>query len=354
MFCAFLLFNFWMGIRTMHSSLLTIALAAAMCAASLPCLGGEAAPLAAQQLPTSFVSNGAHQIPYQWSEAKQAKATVVVVNGRTETFLKYQALKSELLLAGYNVLMFDHRGQGLSARYTADAHKGHIDDFQLYVDDLHQLLEALLPHPREQKLLFLAHSMGGAVTTLYLQQHPKVAAGAALLAPMLGIQGKIVFSENDSCAISSLVAPFKATGYAGFKASPYEAIPFRKENALTSSEVHYNAFQTLQLTEPHLQLGGPTWGWVAQSCAVFPVMQKQSVQLQVPVLLLQGELETVVSNKAHQRFCEELEKNPHSGCVTGKPMAIANAKHELLFESEPMRSETLRAVFDYFEHLLKR
>src|SRR3990167_5314402 len=41
----------------------------------------------------------------------QPKATVVVVNGRTESYMKYQELAYELTQQGYQVLMFDHRGQ---------------------------------------------------------------------------------------------------------------------------------------------------------------------------------------------------------------------------------------------------
>ncbi len=80
---------------------------------------------------------------HQRKAATKPKATVVVVNGRTESYLKYQELAYELTQQGYQVLMFDHRGQGLSTRLTDNPHKGHIEDFQQYVDDMHQLISRL-------------------------------------------------------------------------------------------------------------------------------------------------------------------------------------------------------------------
>jgi pimeloyl-ACP methyl ester carboxylesterase len=37
---------------------------------------------------------------------------------------------------GFDVLIIDHRGQGLSGRMLSDTHRGHVDNFSDYVDDL--------------------------------------------------------------------------------------------------------------------------------------------------------------------------------------------------------------------------
>lgn len=282
---------------------------------------------------------------------EQVKATVVVVNGRTESYLKYQQLAYELTQQGYQVLMFDHRGQGLSARLTDNPHKGHIEDFQQYIDDMHQLVSRIVLAEKVQAdkklpLYLLGHSMGGAISTLYLQQHPQVFQKAALSAPMHGINGKLLYDEWDACRLASTVTLFSTEGYAGFADKPYVAGSF-EGNELTGSKARYQWMQTLYQDNPQLQLGGATWGWLDQACAVLPQMQQQADKIKIPVLVMQAELDTLVSATAQQEFCTVLANNPNSGCVGGLQV-IQGAKHELLFEQDEIRQQVLEKVLTHF------
>jgi lysophospholipase len=278
--------------------------------------------------------------------AEQPKATLVLVNGRTESYLKYQELAYQLSQQGYQLLMFDHRGQGLSARLTDNPYKGHIYQFQQYVDDMHQLISQVLPADKRQPWYLLGHSMGGAVSTLYLQQHPQVFQKAVLSAPMLGIQGKLVYDEQDGCRLANLVTAFSTEGYAGFADRPYVAVPF-VQNELTGSKQRYQWIQDLYQQRPELQLGGATWGWLQQACAVLPHIRQQATQIRIPLLLLQAELDSIVSASAQQQFCDLLSSNPDSGCVGGVQL-IKGAKHELLFEQEEIRQQVLAKILAFF------
>lgn len=278
-------------------------------------------------------------------------ATIVVVNGRTESYLKYQELAYQLTQQGYQVLMFDHRGQGLSSRLTDNPHKGHVDDFQHYIDDMHQLVSRVVLADKEQvdkklPLYLLGHSMGGAISTLYLQQHPDVFQKAALSAPMHGINGKLAYDEWDACRLASTVTLFSTEGYAGFADKPYVAGSF-DGNELTGSKQRYQWMQTLYQDNPQLQLGGATWGWLDQACAVLPQMQQQAKTIKIPVLVMQAELDTIVSAHAQQEFCTLLAENSNSGCVGGLQV-IKGAKHELLFEQDEIRQQVLDKVLAHF------
>jgi lysophospholipase len=286
-------------------------------------------------------------LPYVLIKPAQFKATVVVVNGRTESYMKYQELAYELVQQGYQVLMFDHRGQGLSARLTDNPHKGHIESFQQYIDDMHQLISTvLLADQGKQPLYLLGHSMGGAISTLYLQQHPDVFQKAALSAPMLGINGKLLYDEMDACRLASVVSVFSTQGYAGFSDKPYSAVPF-ETNELTGSAQRYQWTQTLYQDNPQLQLGGATWGWLDQACAVLPQMQQQAAAIKIPVLLMQAEMDSIVSAAAQQEFCSVLTANTNSGCIGGVQQ-IKGARHELLFEQDQIRKQVIDKVLTHF------
>lgn len=292
-----------------------------------------------------------HYVLIQPEQSEQIKATVVVVNGRTESYLKYQEFAYELTQQGYQVLMFDHRGQGLSERLTDNPHKGHIEDFQQYIDDMHQLISRVVLADKahaDQKLpmYLIGHSMGGAISTLYLQQHPQVFQKAALSAPMHGINGKLAYDEWDACRLASAVTLFSTEGYAGFADKPYVAGSF-DGNELTGSEQRYQWMQRLYQDHPQLQLGGATWGWLDQACSVLPQIQQQANKIKIPVLVMQAELDSIVSATAQQEFCTVLAENPNSGCVGGLQV-IKGAKHELLFEQDDIRQQVLKKVLTHF------
>ena len=107
---------------------------------------------------------------------------IIVVNGRAESYWKYQELFYDLSQQGYDIYALDHRGQGVSERLVLDSELGHIDHFDHYVDDLNTFIENIvLPH-KYQHHFMLAHSMGGAIATLYLSEHPEVIDRAVLSA----------------------------------------------------------------------------------------------------------------------------------------------------------------------------
>jgi lysophospholipase len=297
-------------------------------------------------VPQQLKLSDGHTLHYVLIVPAVVKATVVVVNGRTESYLKYQELAYELTQQGYQVLMFDHRGQGLSARLTDHPHKGHIEDFQQYIDDMHQLVSRVVQRDSQVPLYLLGHSMGGAISTLYLQQHPDVFQKAALSAPMHGIRGTLVYDEQDACRLASTVTLFSTEGYAGFADKPYTAGPF-ETNELTGSPQRYQWMQNLYQDHPQLQLGGATWGWLDQACAVLPVIQQQVDKIKIPVLVLQAQLDTIVSAHAQQEFCTALANNPRSGCIGGLQL-IKGAKHELLFEQDDVRRQALDKVLAHF------
>ena len=81
---------------------------------------------------------GKDGIPIRYAALRQAKVdrAILIVNGRVESYLKYQELAWDLWRQGYSLYLIDHRGQGLSGRMLADLEKGYVADFDDYVLDL--------------------------------------------------------------------------------------------------------------------------------------------------------------------------------------------------------------------------
>ena len=80
---------------------------------------------------------GVGGIPVRFVRFRDEKndRVIVVCPGRIESYVKYAELAYDLVHMGFDVLIIDHRGQGLSGRMLQDTHRGHVDRFSDYVDD---------------------------------------------------------------------------------------------------------------------------------------------------------------------------------------------------------------------------
>ena len=87
---------------------------------------------------------------------------LVILNGRTETFLKYCELAREWQNLGFAIYMMDHRGQGLSGRLLEDRQKGHLVHFNDFVSDVKTFVDDIVA-PNHNNIYALGHSVGGAV-----------------------------------------------------------------------------------------------------------------------------------------------------------------------------------------------
>lgn len=272
----------------------------------------------------------------------QHTKAIVVVNGRLESVWKYQELFYDLFQQGYDVYSFDHRGQGLSDRLLKDKEIGHVDTFDDYVRDLAALVSHFQLQRYAQRYL-LAHSMGGAIATRYLQTHADHAFDAVVLsAPMFGIQMpwqlRAIAEPLSRMLTYRYRTPHYAPGY-----GPYYAKPFAI-NPLTHSEVRYRWFRELYEQKPALKLGGPSTRWVWQGLKATRQCLQDTRQLTIPTLLLQAECDTIVSNASQTRFITQLAQTNTNSRI----QLIHGAKHELLFESDCYRNQALDALFAHF------
>lgn len=294
----------------------------------------------------SFSGAGGVPLHFAYVKPAAAKATVVLISGRTESVIKYQELFYDLSRQGYAVFAYDHRGQGLSGRMLADPQVGHVEDFQLYVDDLQLFIQKMQPEFVGQPLA-LAHSMGGAILSYYLAQYPQTFQAAVMASPMHQANTQLVFGPSDGCYLAAALSWTCPDCYAGFAAQPYQAGPFQ-DNPYTHSELRYQRFRAAYQQYPKAQLGGPSWQWLAQACDVVSELSQIAGQIKTPVLILQAGADTIVTAAAQQQFC--LSLGPQ--CEGGAVKVIAGAAHELLIEADAHRLPALTAIDQFFSRYL--
>ena len=116
---------------------------------------------------------------YEFYRQQECKATIVICYGYTESCVKYHELIYYMHQMGYQVIIWDVRGHGKSLRETDDLKMVHIGDFSQYVSDMHHMIQKIaVPKSQGKPLYLYAHSMGGCISTLYLEEYPGVIAKA--------------------------------------------------------------------------------------------------------------------------------------------------------------------------------
>lgn len=265
------------------------------------------------------------------------RGSVILSGGRTEAIEKYYEVIEELRGRGFAVLTHDWRGQGLSARLTADPLAGHAVGFAPFVADHRAVLDAFegrLPKP----WLAVSHSMGGCLTVLALAHGEDRLAGVVTTAPMFGVllngrpawQGVLLSTWQRLAGRGALVIG-EAQGDPG-------TVPF-EGNVLTHDPVRYARNQAMAQAHPQLRLGGPTWGWLNFALAASAFLKKDArvTRVRTPVVVLSAGDEAIVDN-LDQRFVTGRLPN-------GRFVEVPGARHEILQETDTLRAP-FWAAFD--------
>ncbi|MFM5844506.1 alpha/beta fold hydrolase [Aeromonas sanarellii] len=288
---------------------------------------------------------GKDGVTLRYAALRQPKIdrAILIVNGRVESYLKYQELAWDLWRQGYSLYLIDHRGQGLSGRMLADPEKGYVDQFDDYVVDLKQFHDEVIAADKPAKLFLLAHSMGGAISARYLERWPDDIQAAVLSSPMMGINlgGLPKWLAKGLAATMGRVGGWFGEAPYGPGQGPYEDHGFA-DNELTHSEARYQAFRQVYAQHPQIRLGGATAHWIHQGIAGSDAAVANAGAIKTPLLVLQAGDDSVVDNAAQDAFCANAR------CEGGKPLRIEGAWHELFIEADPQRQAALNATLAFF------
>lgn len=299
-----------------------------------------------QRQEKTFTSHDGKILGYVSLTGERRQRLIVIAPGRGESYLKYAEVLYDLFYCGYDLLVIDHRGQGVSERMLQDNQRGHVERFSDYVDDLQQLCQLENIEQRWPHRFLLSHSMGGAIASLLCIANPKLFKSTALLAPMMGIAlpvpewiaSRILHWTEDHSQFRDSFA----LGTGRWIATPFAI------NNVTHSRLRYKRNIQLCSDAPRLQLGGPSAHWVKEAMDVGKQILEQAASFTTPVLLLQAEEDVVVDNQAQRDFCQQMA-DLGKPLLYGHPFLIYGARHEILFEIDAIRGQALNQIIDFFD-----
>lgn len=270
----------------------------------------------------------------------EARGTILLLQGRAEFIEKYFETVQELRARGFHVATLDWRGQGGSQRLTRDVRRGHVRRFSDFGLDLQAFVQWCAAEHLPKPWFCLAHSMGGAIALTALHDQSLPVERLVTTAPMIGIHD--VPRPNSALWLArTLRAAGRGKAYVpGGGATSISTRPF-KGNRLTTDAARYARNADVAGEFPQLAIGDPTVGWVA---ACFAQMKKFAglrypIEILTPVLVIAAGADEIVSTPVVERFALRLK--------AGSAITLRGARHEILMESDALRSQ-FWAAFDAF------
>jgi len=268
------------------------------------------------------------------------KGAVVISSGRTESMLIYRELIRDLNAHGYSVYIHDHRGQGLSGRLLDDPHKSYVEHFDDYVADMKQFVDLIRPRAKHRKVYLLAHSMGGGIASLYVEQHPGDFDAAALVTPMHAPE--MPSFAVPGAQVMSVISPRGyALGQDEYHPRPFSATQADLVHSRTRFEWINEIYAAADKDAP--RIGGPTHTWLNEASHAAKRAVMNAGKIDIPVMILQASDDSAVNNAAQGEFC----KNMRPGLCKG--YLLEKSFHAVFNEADTYRVPALTAILQFFD-----
>ncbi len=298
------------------------------------------AQLAACRQEGTFAGFDGKTLYYEYYRVRESRGAVVVVHGLSEFTKKYHEFAWYMLNQGYDVFLYDQRGHGRSCRLTDQPDMIHIDAFSHYEKDLACFVSNVVRKVTDGPLYLYAHSMGCAVSLMYLAKHPQVFLKAVLSAPMIEpLTGEIPprfarFGLGAYMLISKGRKRF-------WRTNDFDPdYPFERSQDKSLARFRWN--MNTRLSDACYQTTPLSFRWVQQSLTVRPkVMRSRFLKkLRTPILMLCAENDYVVNTQAQEAFAGKCP-----GC---RRVVIADTTHGMLTGTESTIDAHIRLVLDHF------
>jgi len=275
-----------------------------------------------------------------WKTTKACLGTVLFFPGRGDYIELYGHPVAAFVDAGYNAVVIDWRGHGLSNRIAPNPKMGHVNSFSEYQLDVQAVMTCVDELQLAKPLYLVGHSMGACIALRSLMDGLEIEA-TAFSAPMFGIY----MAPYERIAAWPLTWGLQAIGkgqmYApGFNDKSYVFRHDFEDNTLTNSQPEYDRWIMQGTKRPDLHTGGPSMGWLyaaLKECAALDKLPSPDI----PCLTFCGNQEETVRVGSIRSRMANWPK--------GHLEQVLNAKHELFLELPEVRDNVIRQIIAFFQ-----
>lgn len=268
------------------------------------------------------------------SAEREAKGTVVLLQGRSECIEKYFETINDLTSRGLWVATFDWRGQAGSDRLIAGNRAGHIVRFADYEADLSLFLEKIVLPDARLPFFIVAHSTGALVALSQAPELENRIERMVLAAPFVALGGQPMSQRK--IAIIARLASLTGLGTRTFrKGDP--SLDFAR-NVVSSDARRFARNAAIYAEHPELSISWPSARWLNETLAAMARVTHQDhlTRIRIPTLLLCPTADVLVPRKAIGDLARIFR--------AARLIEIDGARHELFQEADRYRAQALAAI----------
>ncbi len=271
------------------------------------------------------------KLNYYTASPESPKGAIVMVHGMAEFWAKYHEYAWYLYNAGFKIFFMEQRGYGYSEGKLDDPQLIYIDDYRTYVEDLHSFIETVVKRESEGlERIILAHSMGGAVATYYLEKHPGFFKAALLSSPMMKMKAG---SDLSPFVIFMLrlysKLCFKAKSIAPNQKRFDPNTPLETSSAKSRPRFEYQL--DIRRNDVHYQACASTLGWALASIKVHNDIMKNAKSITIPITMMTAGEDHLINEEGYKEITALL---PHI-----KTYHYAESRHEIFNADEATRKK---------------
>lgn len=257
-----------------------------------------------------------------WEPGRKPKAFVALLHGLDEHTGRYAHVGEAFAGAGYAMAGFDLRGHGRSG-----GPRGHTPNYERLLDDLGDFLVQMRARYRGRPVFLYGHSLGGNLVINYALRRKADLKGVIATAPWLRVGYQLPAARVALARALNVVAP-SFTEKSGLETAALshdaEVVRAYEQDPLVHDRISVRLFT--QMDRSGL--------WALEHAADFPV----------PLLLMQGTADRLVSARASREFAERAGKR-----VTWR--AWEGWYHEI--HNEPQKARVIQVMIRWMDSRLR-
>lgn len=292
-----------------------------------------------------FESYDFTEIHYYYAIPENPRGIIVMVHGFCEFFGKYHEMAWYFYQLGYAFFFPELRGHGKSGGKLPEKDLVFVKHYEQYVIDVALFLEKVVDKVADRKLkrVLFAHSMGGAVAALFLEEYPNKFDGAILSSPMLMMNtgGMSNFVIN---LIHLYVIIFHRWKKLSVGQKHFDGVNIF-DHSSCQSRVRYDYMFDMRCKDSDYQTYGGTYAWVLASLATDKlILQDAKKASPTPIFIFEAGKDHLVDKRGYEIFTSR-DKNVRTYC-------FETSKHEIFNATEDVRKEYYRMVFELLDEYM--
>ena len=295
-----------------------------------------------------FETSGGTKLAYSYFRANESafiqskpRGTLVISHGLGESRPQWLDQIQTFVREGYDVFIYEHRGQAHSDRPLANFYKTHISRFSDYEEDLHRFVNEVVKPKASGPVYGVGFSLGGLVSTFNHIKHPNDFEALIAISPAYQIQARGFPVPLVKGLVDLMVLLGKKEEYTFFQ-KDFDDHKLTLLRQHTHSADRWQVFLRLLERFPMTVPGAPTHGWISQMLDANSRIQHLLPSLRKPMLVLEASQDTLVDPKMIRKL------------VTDHPWisyyADAKSAHSMIHESDSIRNPAITEMLRFLVH----